>query len=107
MGHNVDLQLLMGLPEKIKCVECNNMVDSFFDGIVMIEKKFKKILEQFQIKEIEALNVEFNPQFHEALFSEESDSVKVETVVEVFQTGYMYKDNVLKPARVKVAKPKK
>ena len=31
MGHNVDLQLLMGLPEKIKCVECNNMVDSFFD----------------------------------------------------------------------------
>ena len=31
MGHNVDLQTLMGLPEKIKCDECNNMVDSFFD----------------------------------------------------------------------------
>ena len=55
------------------------------------------------LKEIEALNTEFNPDLHNAVMHVEDDSVGENIVVEVFQKGYIYKDVVVRHAMVKVA----
>ena len=31
MGHNIDLQWFLGLPEKVKCPKCEKMIRSYFD----------------------------------------------------------------------------
>ncbi|OIP23955.1 nucleotide exchange factor GrpE [bacterium CG2_30_37_16] len=74
-------------------------------GIKNIEKQFEEILSSKGLVMIEAVGKEFDPNFHEAIFSEESDKPEG-TVLDVFSNGYMYDDKVLRPAKVKVAKGK-
>lgn len=47
----------------------------------------------------------FDPQIHEALMHETSDSVSVPTASKILQPGYKYKDRILRPARVSVTDP--
>lgn len=76
----------------------------FKEGIEMIIKQFKDILEREGLKEIDCLNQPFDPNFHEAVIQVEEDDKPENTVVEVLQTGYTFKDKVLRPAMVKVNK---
>ena len=76
----------------------------FTEGIQMILKQFKEILEKEGLKEIECLNQPFDPNFHDAVMQGEEEGVPENTVVEVFQTGYTFKDKVIRPAMVKVNK---
>jgi molecular chaperone GrpE len=46
----------------------------------------------------------FNPEVHEAIGSVESEEVEPGTVAEELQRGYRWGDDVLRPARVRVAK---
>ena len=74
-------------------------------GIKNIEKQFEEIVFSKGLVRIDAVGKEFDPNFHEAIFSEESDEPEG-TVLEVFSEGYIYDDKVLRPAKVKVAKGK-
>ena len=47
----------------------------------------------------------FDPQIHEALMHEESAEVLVPTASKILQSGYKYKDRILRPARVSVTDP--
>ena len=71
-------------------------------GVELIYKQVLSILDKFEVKEIEALNKPFDPQFHHAIAQCE-DAEKANTVVEVFQKGYIRKNKVLRPSLVKVA----
>lgn len=73
-------------------------------GIEMVAKDMEKALKDNEITKIEALNQPFDPTKHQAVKSVpvEKDQ-KAETVVEVYQDGYMLKDRVLRPAMVVVA----
>jgi molecular chaperone GrpE len=46
----------------------------------------------------------FDPNFHEAITSEESEQHESGQIIGVVQQGYMLGDRVLRPARVRVAK---
>lgn len=75
------------------------------EGIRLIERKFWSVLEQEGVKPIESEpGTPFDPLYHEALFTEESDSHEPGQILEVYQRGYLYKGNVLRPARVRVAR---
>jgi molecular chaperone GrpE len=50
------------------------------------------------------LGVKFDPNFHDALFEVEDASKEVGSVAVVMKDGYMYKDRVLRPARVGTVK---
>lgn len=78
-------------------------VNNFLIGFKMISKQLSDILASDGLKEIEALNKEFDPTLHHAIESEYQEGVKPNTVIAVMQTGYKYKDRVLRPAMVKVA----
>lgn len=64
----------------------------------------EKALSANHIIKIEALGQAFDPTKHQAVKSVQAENgQKPETVVEVFQDGYMLKDRVLRPAMVVVA----
>lgn len=77
--------------------------DTWTDGIEMIYRKFKSILEKEGITTIEALGQSFDPNLHEAIMQEESQSHQSGTVIAVLQQGYLHGERVLRPAMVKVA----
>ena len=56
-----------------------------------------------EIKVIDCLNKEFDPNFMEAVLTEKIEGVEKNQVIEVLQKGYMYKDKLLRPAMVKVS----
>ena len=78
-------------------------VSNFLSGFKMIYTRLLKILDNFEVKEIEALNKEFDPTYHQAVFTAKIDGISPNTVVEVLQKGYMYKDKVIRPSMVKVS----
>lgn len=79
-------------------------VSKFLSGIKMVYSSLLNGLEKYGVKEIEALGKPFNPDYHEAVMTEEDDSKEKEIVVEVYQKGYMLYDKVIRPAMVKVNK---
>lgn len=76
---------------------------SFVQGIELIYKQLLNTLQDLGVKEIEALNKEFDLNYHHAVFHEEREDCGENQVVEVLQKGYMYKDKVLRFSMVKVA----
>ena len=81
----------------------NPEVQNYVFGFKMITDQIKAILEKDGLKEIKALNEKFDPNFHQAMSKEKRDGVEPGIVIEVIQTGYMYKDRLLRPAMVKVS----
>ena len=75
-------------------------------GVKLIYEKLKRTLEKLGVKEIPTDERAFNPDYHEAIHMEESDQVPQDEIVRVWQKGYMYKDKLLRPAKVVVAKRK-
>lgn len=78
--------------------------NSFYKGIEMIYQQLMKVLNENNIEEIKALGEEFDPNFHHAVFMEESDEYEEGKITEVLQNGYLLKDRVIRPSMVKVAK---
>ncbi len=73
-------------------------------GVTLVRRKFVALLENENIKPIEAEGLPFDPNFHEAVVHEESTDHTAGHVVEVLRQGYKLGDRVLRPALVKVAK---
>ena len=79
-------------------------VINYQKGMEMIYTNLINILNKYEVKEIDALNKEFDPSFHQAVMTGEKEGVKENIVIEVMQKGYIYKDKVIRPAMVKVSK---
>ena len=77
-------------------------VSKFLEGFKLMYKQIKALLEKFEVKEIEALDKEFDPAFEQAVVMDKNEEKESGVVLEVFQKGYMYKDRVLRTAMVKV-----
>lgn len=80
-----------------------NDFETLKKGVLLIQEKFRKILEKEGLKEIDSLGKEFDVNLHDALLQVKKDDVKSHTVVEVVEKGYLYKDKVLKHAKVIVS----
>lgn len=77
-------------------------------GFQMIANQLLGVLTNEGLKEIACkVEDEYNPVLMQAVTTEEKEGLEVSKVVRVLQTGYMYKDRILKPAMVHVAVPKK
>ena len=74
------------------------------EGILLIYRKMQAILEQAGLTEIEAMEQTFDPLVHEAVLHEEAEGGESGKVAAVLQKGYRFRDRILRPAMVKVAK---
>ena len=77
-------------------------LSKFLSGFKMIYTRLINILNNFEIKEIEALGKEFDPRYHQAVLTDNVSDKGNNIILDVLQKGYMYKDNVIRPAMVKV-----
>jgi molecular chaperone GrpE len=72
-------------------------------GIELIYRKLKTILENEGVKRIEAEGQMFDPNFHEAILQEPAEGVESGRILSVVQNGYMIGERVIRPAQVRVA----
>lgn len=77
--------------------------NTWAEGMELIARKFKTVLESEGVTNIEAEGQPFDPNFHEAISSEPNNDVESGHVIEVTQNGYMLGDRVIRPAMVRVA----
>lgn len=78
-------------------------VSKFLSGFKMIYASFSTILTNYEVKEIDCLNKEFDPNTMEAVLTEKVDGISTNTVIDVLQKGYTYRGKVIRHAMVKVA----
>jgi molecular chaperone GrpE len=72
-------------------------------GVQAIHRKLLGLLEAQGITPLESRGEPFNPELHEAIGSVETDQYESGTVADEVQRGYRWGDEVLRPARVRVA----
>jgi molecular chaperone GrpE len=73
-------------------------------GFDKIYRQLIKTLEDMDVKPIEALGKEFDPNFHNAVMQVESEEYEEGIVAQELQKGYMFHDSVIRHSMVGVAK---
>lgn len=76
--------------------------DPHVEGMRMIYKQLMGELEKLEVRPIEAVGCEFNPDFHNAIMQVASDEYESGFVAQELQKGYMYRDSVLRHSMVAV-----
>lgn len=84
--------------------EENATVEKLTEGKELTLRLLKNTLEKFNITEVNPAGEAFNPELHQAMTMQESSEQKPNTVLMVFQKGYLLNDRLIRPARVVVAK---
>ena len=77
--------------------------DPFVQGMEKVYKHLLTTLEGIEVKPIEALGNQFDPNFHNAVMHVEDENFGENIVAEEFQKGYTYRDSVVRHSMVKVA----
>ena len=80
----------------------NDTLKNFLIGFKMINDQMYQILESDGLKAIDAVNQPFDPKLHYAVEKVEDKDKQKGLIIEVIQKGYMYKEQLLRPAMVKV-----
>jgi molecular chaperone GrpE len=77
----------------------------FFEGIVLVNEQISDILVKMGIRPIRAVGEEFDPHFHEAVATEETEEFVTNVICEELLRGYVAGDRVIRHSMVKVAVP--
>lgn len=80
-------------------------VDALLTGMDMVIKQLSDTFARFGLSAVNPEGEPFDPNRHEAVGVVETDDLPPESVVNVFQTGYLLHERVVRPAMVNVAKP--
>ncbi len=100
------LPVLDDLERALQTIPDNLRRLSWIDGVILIERKLRALLEAEGLTPIEALNKPFDPNIHDAVIHEETDQHEDGIVIAELQKGYKLNDKILRPTLVKVAKKK-
>jgi molecular chaperone GrpE len=75
------------------------------EGSELTVKQFESVFAKFNIEAIDPVGQPFNPELHQAMTMQPSADVEPNTVLNVFQKGYVLNGRLIRPAMVIVAKP--
>ena len=73
-------------------------------GVELISKQLQAALAKLSVNAIASKGELFDPRYHEAIEMDETSDVPDHEVIEELQRGYKFKDRLLRPAMVKVAR---
>jgi molecular chaperone GrpE len=76
---------------------------SVSEGLQLLQRKLLGLLEAQGVTPLQSLGETFNPELHDAIGTVQSDDAEPGTVAEETQRGYRWGDDLLRPARVRVA----
>ncbi|OGO29995.1 MAG: nucleotide exchange factor GrpE [Chloroflexi bacterium RBG_16_54_18] len=98
------LELTDDLERALKNRPTEGEGQAWASGIELIYSKLLTFLENEGVKQFQAEGQSFDPNYHEAVTSEESDQHSSGQIIEVLQQGYLLGERVLRPAMVRVAR---
>lgn len=84
--------------------ETNHEVVKLREGNELILQQLTSVFEKFNIEVVDPVGETFNPEFHQAMAMEACDEAEPNTVVRVFQKGYLLNQRLIRAAMVVVAK---
>ncbi|MCU0104652.1 nucleotide exchange factor GrpE [Acholeplasma vituli] len=100
------VEALLGPLDQLKIVTNmtvdNDLLKNYLIGFKMINDQIFNILEQEGLKEIKAMNEMFDPNIHHAIDIVKDEEKPKGMILGVQQTGYLFKERVVRPAMVKV-----
>lgn len=91
------------LERSLNHINDDNSFESLKKGLELVYEKFTKILESQGVKKIDAKGKQFDVEFHEALMQQPVAGMESNTVLDVVEQGYLYKDKVIRHAKVIVS----
>ncbi|HET9879360.1 MAG TPA: nucleotide exchange factor GrpE [Candidatus Limnocylindria bacterium] len=106
MGTAVVISKLLGVLDDFDRALANvpaDMHEGWVEGIRLVERKLRGVLESEGVAPIEAVGTAFDPNLHEAVVHEPTADHPDNQVIEELQRGYLLHDRVLRPSLVKVA----
>jgi molecular chaperone GrpE len=77
--------------------------DAWIEGVKLVERKLRGVLETEGVTQIEAVGLPFDPNLHEAVAHEETTAHADNEVIGEVQRGYRLHDRVIRPSLVRVA----
>ncbi|PNV79169.1 MAG: nucleotide exchange factor GrpE [Dictyoglomus turgidum] len=78
--------------------------DAIIEGVQMIYKQFENLLEKEGVVKMETIGKNFDPNLHEAVGIEEVSDGEDNIILKEISPGYLFKNRLLRPARVIVSK---
>ena len=97
------LQLFDLFAMAMKAADKSDNVAALKQGLAMIQSEYAKALDELGVKEFHAEGEKFDPQLHDAVSSECSDTVPEGVILKEWNSGYKLGDRLLRPARVVVS----
>ena len=98
------IPILDNLNRAIQATSSNKDFEGLHQGMEMVTKQFARELKNNEVQKIDTQNRKFNPQTDEVVMTEETtDPEQDNTIVEELEPGYIFKDKLIKAAKVKVA----
>lgn len=82
----------------------SEQVQKFREGTELTLKQFESVFAKFNIEIIDPLGQPFNPELHQAMALQSSADAEPNSVINVFQKGYVLNGRLIRPAMVVVAK---
>ena len=82
----------------------NTSLETFKEGVEMIQKQFATFLKNQKVEAIEALGKPFDPNLHEVMTQQESADHDENTVIQEYSKGYTLNGRILQSAKVVTAK---
>lgn len=98
------LPSLDNLERAVEQCKCTPDAGAILAGVEMTSKGLLNTLEKFGIKPLAGEGQPFDPNFHEAVAMEASAEVPENQIVQEYQKGYMFKDRLIRAAKVVVSK---
>lgn len=97
------LPIVDNMERAIAAFKSDNLDNKYVEGIDMVQKQLIDVLKKNGLKEIEAENMTFDPNYHHAVMQVEGNKDEENKIMEVLQKGYLLGSKVIRPSLVKVA----
>lgn len=85
-----------------KAIVANTEDTNYKQGMELVAKQFKEVLNRFGVQEIETIGKIFDPSLHEAVSSVQDETKQSQEIVQEFRKGYKLGDRVIRHAMVVV-----
>lgn len=87
-----------------RALKAGGNAGDFRSGVELIYRQFQDALQKIGVQPISAVGQAFDPRMHEAVEMVDTTEVPDHQVVDELQRGYKYKERLLRPAMVRVAR---
>jgi molecular chaperone GrpE len=97
------LPVIDDFERSLQHIENSKDIDAVKEGIYLVYEKFRKLLEDQGVAKIDAVGMPFDVHYHEAIMQKKDDDSEPYTVLDEIESGYIYKDRVIRHSKVIVS----